>query len=137
MTSITKRERQLCALLLNQMAFEYAHEHVRLSYPDVDLQWLEDIEKIVPPKPFDPASRQYKKQRSLSGKNVAEQCFTHFRKMRDNLIHANKSLIPDADERLEDLLRWSDSFANYVYSLDVDFSKSAQSAKSVLKIENI
>lgn len=136
MHQITDRERRLCALLLNNMAFEFAKTHCNLPYPDVDQRLLQQILEIGPPNQYDLGSGEYGQPQAFRRANTAAQCFAHFNQLRHNLIHANKSKHPDTIERLEELLDWSEAFAAHVYGLEVDFAVAANYAKRLLGIEN-
>lgn len=138
MHEINDRERAFGSLLLNQMSFEYAHDHCNLPYPEVNFTMLSAIQAIGVPSVFNQVLRSYESTHPpLRRMSIATQCFTHFSNIRHNLIHANKAQCQDDETRLEDLLAWAAAFATEVFDGGSDFSLKASYAKKLLGIENL
>ncbi len=108
------QEKQIINLLLNELAFEGARLHFLESDPTINIMHFTAINGIGLPQRMQRG--QYSPNNNLQGLNANQQlseyekCYRCMRQIRNNIIHANKAMVPDTPNRLSDLLNWSDSF---------------------------
>lgn len=135
---MNEQERLIVGLLLNEMAFEAAVKHFREDPPDIPETLLTQIGKIGIPQIYDRNSGSYQDVPFQIGPDATayEQCYAYLRRIRNNIIHANKAYETDTPERLTDLLAWADRFITAVYETDSSFAQRAKQIKDVMRIES-
>ena len=135
---MNEQEIKIIRLILNEMAFEGAIKHFHEESPNLPIKIFEDLKAIGIPDRYDGDIEDYRYVdiEFDDKKSVFENCYKQLRTIRNNIIHANKAYRPDPPERLDELLKWADSFIQSVYETNSDLAKRAREIKAALRIES-
>ena len=123
--------------LLNYLALEGAKEHFGKALPpdnEAINKLYKRLKEIGFPGEWDNAQRcfDYTGVGNTGASNV-ERCWNALRIIRNNLFHANKAVIRDDPDRLNNLLDWSRLFIEELMN-DAALGSQAREIKSTLYI---
>lgn len=133
-----KRENKekISTFLLNYMVLEGAKEHFNQTLPKENKSitlFYSRLEDIGFPKRWNEGDNTYSSPNN-QGHTVTEKCWNQLKTIRNNLFHANKAKKPDTNERLSDLLDWSNDFMNELLKSNYAIGEKSLEIKKVLKI---
>ena len=133
---MNEQEKKIVRLLLNEMAFEGALRHFNEPSPNVPVGLYAELQQIGVPGRYDGSRETYVFEDLGYDENKSpfENCYIGLRRIRNNIIHANKAFKPDPPERLANLLSWADKFITVVYATNASFAARATEIKVALRV---
>ena len=135
---MNERELKLFKILANEMAFEGATKHFQCPEPDIDIGIFQRLNEIGYPQKYSGEFENYVdvEINYSADKSEYQNCYLALRLIRNNIIHANKVILPDTTERIENLLDWSIQFIDAVNATESQFADMVNQIKSKMGISN-